>query len=447
MSTFDLKNLNKKKIAVLGLGIENIALVEFLIEQNVDCEICLCDARKDFKVSPDILHHKNVKKILGPDYDRNLSEFDIVSRIAGYPLFTPEIKKAKNAGVEITSPTKLFFEFTPSKNIIGVTGTKGKGTVSGMIFDILSIAGKRAYWGGNIGIPMFGFMNKLKESDWVVLELSSFQLEDMTVSPRIAVIINLESDHLASGDPLNPNYHKSLDSYHAAKLNIVKYQKRNDYAIINKKTKLSPSSTRRGKYYLGKGKKIYFTKSDFPSRLVGEHNKDNIDAAVEAAKIVGIREAVIKKAVKRFKGLEHRIEFVKEIKGIKCYDDSFGTTPEAAITALRSFDEPIILIASGSEKGSSFKEFAKIAMKKVKFTILFKGESTSRIKKEFIKAGYDKKNIVVVDSMSKALTEARRQAQKGDVVLLSPACASFGMFNNYKERGDLFKKEVRNLIT
>ncbi|MCK5211236.1 UDP-N-acetylmuramoyl-L-alanine--D-glutamate ligase [Candidatus Parcubacteria bacterium] len=430
-----------KRVALLGFGIENQAFLGWLQKQKIECEIVICDQKKELDLVYPDLNQDNISWNLGINFDKNLEKFDIILRVPGYPLFKPEIKKAIRAGAEVTSPTKLFFEFSSTKNIIGVTGTKGKGTTSGLIVEIISMAGKKVYWGGNIGIPIFNFFSKLKKTDYVVLELSSFQLEDLEVSPHVAVITNLSREHLKPADPINPNYHKSMEDYIRAKLNVVKFQKKGDMAILNKKIQFSGASTRRGQYQLGRGKKIYFSKLDHDSRLIGDHNKENIAAAAKAAKAIGIREAVIKKGVKKFKGLPHRIEFVGKFNRNKYYDDSFATIPESSIIALKSFDAPIILLAGGADKGSSFKKFAKEIKKRTRFTVLLNGKATPKLKKELRRIGYmDMQNA---DSMKEAVRIACQQAKTEDVVLLSTGCASFGMFNNYKERGDLFKKEVK----
>ncbi|MBA3047461.1 UDP-N-acetylmuramoyl-L-alanine--D-glutamate ligase [Patescibacteria group bacterium] len=461
----NLNKLRNKKICMLGFGIENQALVKFLIKENIPCEITICDARKKqiFEGEQTFVRLQRFAFLhwrLGKNYDKNLDQFDIVFRVAGYPLFSPEIEKAKKAGVEISSPTKLFFELCPTKNIIGVTGTKGKGTTASLIYYILKkgfrrspLAGDcgaargRVWLGGNIGIAPFEFIDKIKKNDWVVLELSSFQLEDMDVSPKIAVITNFHKEHLSPADPNNPNYHKTLRDYWNAKMNIVKRQKKGDKAIINQKLKIKYQ-----KQILKNKKTIFFTKSKLLSKLVGEYNKENIAAAVGVAKLVGIKQNIIKEAVAGFKGLEHRIESAGSINGVKYYDDSFATTPESAITALKSFSQPIILLAGGADKGSGFKQFAKEIKKRVKFVILLNGKATSRIKTELLKIKYPKNhrnggtgNIKLAYNIKDAVSIAEDKAVKGDIVLLSTGCASFGMFKNYKERGKLFKEEVNKI--
>ncbi len=425
----NLKDLQNKKIAILGLGLENTALVKYILKHNIKCEITVCDKRTEIKSKLPVSWQ------LGKNYNKNLEKFDILFRAPGWPI--NEVKSKKLKVESINSPMRLFFDLCPTKNIIGVTGTKGKGTTSSLIYEILKIAGKRVWLGGNIGIAPFKFIDKIKKTDWVVLELSSFQLEDMTVSPHISVITNFYSEHLAPADPNNPNFHKSLNDYKKAKMNIIKYQEKGNWTVLNHQLRTTN--------YKLKSKKIYFKKSELLSKLIGEHNKENIGAAVEVAKIVGIKSEIIKKAVANFKGLEHRLEFVKEVKGVKYYDDSFATTPEAAIIALKSFNQPVIILLGGADKGSDFKKLAKEVKKRCKFIVLINGKATPQIKKQLLKAGYGRNKIKQANNIEEIVKIARSKAAAGDVVLLSTACASFGIFKNYKERGNLFKKQVKKL--
>jgi len=427
----NLKKLNNKKICLLGWGIENQALAKFLLGEKINCQIIVCDAKTRELSLP-----RNVMSRLGKNYNKNLVDFDIIFRSPGYPLFTPQIKKALKKGVAISSPIKLFFQLCPTKNIIGITGTKGKGTTAALINHILKTAGKKSFLGGNIGVAPFSFINKIKKNDWVVLELSSFQLTSLKCIPKISVITNFYKEHLVSADPNNPNYHKSLSDYKKAKLNIIKYQAKTDTAILNKK--LTGKNWR-----LGKGKKIYFTKANLRSQLIGEHNKENVAAAITVAKQIKIKSAIIKRAIDSFKGLEYRLEFISQKNHINYYNDSFSTTPENTIVAIKSLAQPIILLAGGADKGSSFIQLAKLINKKVKFVILFKGPGSTKINQALRKLKYPKKNIKIVNNIPIAIKIARKQSQSGDTILLSPGCASFGLFKNYKQRGKIFKNYVK----
>lgn len=442
----ELKALVGRKIAILGLGIENFAMVKYLLNEKINCVMTICDLQteEDFGPKYEVLQNKkNVAWRLGDKADKNLDGFDVLFRSPGWPMFDPEIIKAVKMGVEINSPIRLFLKLCPSQHIIGITGTKGKGTTAALIHEIIQAANKKVWLGGNIGIAPFDFINEVRKTDWLVLEFSSFQLEDMDASPHIAVMTNFYKEHISPADPHNPNYHRNVFEYWAAKLNIIKWQRKKDYAIINIKLKKRlAQETRRFKF--GQGKKIYFTKSNLSSKMVGRHNQENIAAAVEVAKLVGINAKTVKKAVAGFKGLEHRLELVATINDVRYFNDSFATTPEATITALRSFREPMILLAGGADKGSDFHYLAELAKKKAKFIVLFQGKATPRLKKELLQAGLTRSKIKIVDSMKLAVAIAKKKARLGDIVLLSPACASFGLFNNYKERGNLFKQALKS---
>lgn len=443
--SISLKKFSNKKIAILGLGIENLALVNFLLIKKVSSKITICDFRSAEQLGDrfdKLSEYRNISWKLGKEYNHDLDKFDILFRSPGWTIDCPGIKtalKIRKNRIILTSPIEIFMKLCPTKNVVGVTGTKGKGTTSSLIYEILKTAGNKAWLGGNIGVAPFGFIEKIKPADWVVLELSSFQLQGIKVSPHFAVITNFAKEHLSPADPNNPNFHKSLKEYLEAKLNIVRWQKKADKAVINKK--LEARIKKAGL----KAKIVYFNRSELPSKLIGEHNKENIAAAVGVAELIGIKEEKIRKAVAGFKGLEHRIEFVKEVKKTSYYDDSFATTPEAAVTALKSFDSPIILLAGGAEKKSDFKQFVKEIKKRAKLVILFAGDSSPRLKRELSAAGYDSRNIRQAGSMKEAVKIASDMAAEGDIVLLSTGCASFGIFKNYKERGDLFKQEVEKL--
>ena len=439
----NLKNLNNKKIALLGLGVENYALLNYCLKHKVKAIFTICDMHTSGELGEKFAmlnKYANVFWQLGSDYDHNLDRYDFVLRSPGYLLANPKLVLAQknNKRLIVTSPLRFFMDLCPSKNIIGVTGTKGKGTTSSLIYAILKEAKKSVYLGGNIGIAPFDFLTKLNKNSFVVLELSSFQLEDFHRSPHIAVFTNFTAEHLAPADPNNPNYHKTLKIYREAKLNIARFQKPNDFFVVNDKLALAISD----KNPVGQGRIIYFTKSDWPSQLVGSHNKENIAAAETVAQILKISPETVAKAVKKFKGLEHRLELVASKNNIKYYDDSFATTPESTIIALKSFTEPVILLAGGADKGANFKALAKEIKKRVKFVILFAGEATPRLKRDLLTAGCDSKKIKIAKSMAEAVKLANQESKAKDIVLLSTACASFGIFKNYKERGNLFKAEV-----
>src|SRR3989338_9018998 len=378
-----LEDLANKKICILGLGIENYAMLKFLLKKKIPADITVCDAitKKELKERYGACV-KSINCKLGKYYDDELSRHDIIFRVAGYPLFTPAVIKAMVKGVTVTSPTKLFFDLAPTENIIGVTGAKGKGTTASLIYAILRAAKKRAYFGGNIGVPMFGFFDKIKPNDWVVLELSSFQLEDLKISPHIAVITNFFPEHLSPADPHNPNHHKTVAAYWEAKSNIFAHQNKDDFLVVAADLQ---SKLRHEKIF---SKISYFNTSDFPTPLLGNHNKKNIAPAAMAAALAGVKDNTVKKSVAAFTGLEHRLEFIGVKNNIRYYNDSFATVPEAAITALKAFDtKNIILIAGGVGKGANFAAFVRELKKRGLRTVLLPGKGSDEIQKEFVKKG------------------------------------------------------------
>lgn len=436
--------LHDKHLAILGLGMENYWLVKWLVRHKIHCQITVCDQRSIEALDKKFIElnkYKNITWQLGSDYNKNLDRYGILFRSPGWPISCPGISVGlkKNNNLLLTSPMRFFLDLVGTNNIIGVTGTKGKGTTSSLIAAILKAGGRKVYLGGNIGVAPFSFIDKLTKDDFVVLELSSFQLEDLHLSPHIAVLTNFYQEHLAPADPNNPNYHKTLSAYWLAKFNVAKNQTARDIFIINEKLKdkLIKWESKNGQL---KQRVVYFGKSGLKSALPGEHNKENIAAAEVVAKILKIDKENVLKAVQKFKSLEHRLELVKEINKVRYYDDSFATTPESTIIALKSFSENIILIAGGADKGSDFRELAEEIKNKVKFVGLLAGDGTKKLEKELSNINF--KNYIVYNDLLSAMKKAKSLAKSGNIVLLSTGCASFGMFANYKERGRQFKEIV-----
>jgi UDP-N-acetylmuramoylalanine--D-glutamate ligase len=438
-------------VALLGLGIENQELLKIFDKQKALPEITICDFRTKDKLPAVKTKNIKINYRLGEAYNKNLSDFNLLFRSPGWPLNCPGIKEALKSGRELSSPFNFFLALCPTKNIIGVSGTKGKGTTATLIYKIIGdwLAAKnkdykknpsqrkqKVWLGGNIGISPLSFLEKIDAQDYVVLELSSFQLEDLAYSPKIAVLTNLFKEHLAPADPNNPNFHASLAKYWQAKLNIAKHSACK-YLVANEQLKNKLKSKK------FPGKIIYFSASDLPSRLSGDYNRQNIAAAVAVAKILKIKTASYEQTISKFKNLEHRLELAAEINGVKYFDNSFSTTPESTALDLESFKNPIIQIAGGADKGADFKNLAKTIKRKTSLLILLPGAGTDRIFQELKKINFPVSKISFAGNMEEAVKKAKAQAQTGDVVLLSTACASFGLFKNYKERGDLFKKYVK----
>ncbi|PIQ77291.1 UDP-N-acetylmuramoyl-L-alanine--D-glutamate ligase [Candidatus Peregrinibacteria bacterium CG11_big_fil_rev_8_21_14_0_20_46_8] len=452
-------------IAILGHGIEGKAAAEYFLAKGE--EVTVCDSNQGLSLP------KTLGAQLGPDYLKNLERFDLVVRSPG---ISPNIKELQPIRSKLTSATKIFFDACPCP-VIGVTGTKGKGTTASLLHAILSQGEKRVFLGGNIGVPMLSFLNQVTKSDLVILELSSFQLMDLQKSPHVAVVLGITPDHL--------DYHKDFEEYVAAKQNIVRHQTKNDVAIIDVDSAESAAcakltsarvrevsttkSVRDGAFVKvdsftlldGNEGSIFGTRGN--TRLLGEHNVKNILAAAAAAQTLGAPLQHIQSAVQNFKGLPHRLEHVARKEGVDFYNDSASTNPETTIAAIRSFKRPEIIILGGSGKGVSFASLAAevVERENVKSVIVFgemRQEISAAIEKaaieermQAIKAAAKKKEepipphkleIIQAESVAEAFMVAKMLAQEGDVVLLSPACASFDMFSNYIERGEMFRNFV-----
>jgi UDP-N-acetylmuramoylalanine--D-glutamate ligase len=460
-----------KKIAVIGAGVEGVASAEWLVKQGAD--VVVVDANES---SGKELRAKGIEIVAGKNYLDNLDQYDMIVRSPGIKLNLPELVAAKEKGVIITSQTKLFFDLCPAP-IIGVTGTKGKGTTASLIYEMIKKEGLDVYVGGNIGVPPLTFLDDLKPTSWVVLELSSFQLEDLDKSPHIAVMLMIVREHLGADTVGTLNFHETMEDYVEAKRNLIRFQKTTDFAILNRDYPATHESdihtiakvlqvsreqeaagdgcfTRQGNILVRRDDKEHEILPVADVLLPGAHNIENICAAAMAAVLAGVSRSTIASVLRTFKGLEHRLELVKEVRGVRYYDDSFSTTPETAIAAIEAFDAPEILILGGSTKNSDFTELGDVlnTRSNIKAVIGIDPE-WKRIKKELKIESFDnaqeksekRKIIEGCKNMDEIVKKAAELAQPGDVVLLTPACASFGMFNNYKERGDLFKQAVDSL--
>lgn len=438
----------KKKIAIAGFGVEGRAVFDYLKKHGFK-NVTVFDEKKS---------GKSIKNTF------NFDSYDIIFRSPGIHKDHPKLIKAGNKGKIITSATRLFFEMCPSK-IIGVTGTKGKGTTSTLLYKILKKAKKDVYLGGNIGKCPLYFLDSLKKNSIVVLELSSFQLHDFDKSPHISIVLKTTSEHL--------DYHKDREEYLQAKESIVKYQSENDAVIVNidydyykrfisltpaNKLMVSRSRPVENGAYIQKNKIVTVKNKKTAALcdikdvgLTGPHNLENILAAAAAAQFLSVSIKAMKEVIKEFKGLPHRLEFIREINGIQFYNDSFSTTPDTCIAAIQSFEKPLTLIAGGSEKYADYFDLGKavILQKNLKNVILM-GETAGNIEKAIKNALMKsakklQQKIIRAKDYKEAFKKAFDNTKKGGIVLLSPASASFDMFRNYKHRGDTYRKWVESL--
>ncbi len=428
-------------VAIVGFEIEGRSALEYWRGKGAAVTVCDQDPSKEVPIG--------VPTQLGPGYLDNLDRFDIIVRTVG---MHPSKILAKNPSVQnkITTNLDEFLRVSPTKNIIGVTGTKGKGTTSMLIYKMLEAAGKHAFIGGNYGIPAFSFLPQLTKDSWVVLELSSFMLYDIKHSPHIALCLMVTSEHL--------DWHADDEDYFAAKTHLFSHQNPDDIAIYyaDNLTSHQIASASPGKkitYYASPGAYVQDDKIMIDEtvlcetnelQLLGPHNWQNACAAATAFWQVEHKPDVIRQVLTTFTGLPHRLEFVRELDGVSYYDDSFGTTPETAKVAVEAFDAPKVVILGGSDKGASYEELAQtIASSNMRAAVVI-GVMAGKITDALRHAGF---NDIIPGggTMQEIVNTCRQVAQPGDVVLLSTACASFDMFENYKDRGNQFKSAVTSL--
>ncbi len=381
-----------------------------------------------------------IKFILGKHRLEDFKNIDIVFKAAGVPLDSVFIAEAKKNGVPVFMDDALFGREACCK-IIGITGTRGKTTTSNLIYEIARATGKKVYFAGNVrGMATLPLLEKVQKNDLAILELSSWQLQgwrDLKISPSISVLTNIYPDH--------QNYYKnSMAKYVYDKEAIFANQKKNDFLVLNKNCSWCKKIAKKAK-----GKVVWFSANDVPRgwnlKILGEHNLENIAAAVEVGKILGVPVGKIKKMVENFRGVPGRLEFVREVRGVKYYNDTTSTMPEATIAALRALrGKNIILIAGGADKNLNFKNLAPVIKKYAKAVVLLSGTATPKLQQQLLVTRYSLP-VTIANSMPEAVKIARQFSTRGDVILLSPAAASFGMFKNEFDRGDKFVREIKKI--
>ncbi|RKD34297.1 UDP-N-acetylmuramoyl-L-alanine--D-glutamate ligase [Thermohalobacter berrensis] len=444
-----------KNILVLGLGITGVSTVKAL--DKLGANIVVSDSKREEELSDFIEKLKGIeiKYVLGTN-DVNLKNIDLIIKSPGIPLNIPVIKKAKQMGIEVITDIELAYRIS-SNPFVAITGTNGKTTTTTLIGEILKNSGKTCHVTGNVGIGILGELINSSKDDIFVIEASSFQLESTKYfKPKVSVIINITPDHL--------KWHKSFENYVSAKKKIIVNQDKEDYAVLNyddpllrnlkdetnsnimffsQKSELTKGVYLKGDYIvLNDGSKVIKIMPYKEVKIPGKHNLENAMASICASWIMGVKLDDIRRTLREFEGVEHRIEFVKTLSGINFYNDSKATNPDAAVKAVEAINKPIILIAGGLDKGNQFDDFIKSFNNKVKSLILL-GETALKIKETAINLGFN--NIYIVNSMKEAVNKAYDLSEKGDNVLLSPACASWDMYKSFEERGKDFKKAVYNL--
>lgn len=462
-----------KKVAVLGFGVEGQSSASFFLRHGLG--VSVFDTAREDKFEQEKIKdfEKKGVKFKFEKYPKSFQGFDLLVRSPGISTDSTVIAQAVKENVIITSSTKIFFDLCPCP-IIGVTGTKGKSTTSALIYEMLKKQGKDVYLGGNIGNSPLDFLESLKPDSWVVLELSSFQLQDLTKSPQISVFLMVTNEHL--------DYHQDIRDYVDAKRNILRFQSQSDYAILNQDYPASNESdvhTEAQIYHVSRERDakrgcyvcdgLIIIKPDgvaasaegfgearelkvIPTAdilLPGKHNFENACAATMAAYLAGVEIPNIASVLKEFRGLEHRLEFIGERLGIRFYNDSLATVPEATIEAIEALGKDVeTLIAGGYDRGLDYTTLGRfIANSPIKTLILFPttGEKIWEEVSKIVPNERMRPQKYDVSSMKEAVLIASEVTARGKICLMSPGASSFNLFKNYKDRGDQFRQAVMTL--
>lgn len=446
----DIKN---KKALVVGLARSGISAANLLC--RLGARVTITDEKRESELSENIRKlTKGISLKLGGHNGVDIAKVDLVVISPGVLWDSPFLNKIRENGIRIISEVELAFKYIKAP-LIAVTGTNGKTTTTTLIGEMLKKDDRNVFVGGNIGNPMCEEVLNGSSSELILSEISTFQMEGIeTFKPHISVILNITPDHL--------DRHKSMAEYIALKKRVFINQNTRDYTVFNMDDKITAALSN-----VGKGERIFFSrirevdngafvrgnniifrrnrKEEIVStlkdlKIIGVHNIENTLASVAVGGICDIPPRLMREVISEFRGIPHRMEFVKEIEGIKFINDSKGTNVGATIKSIESFNEPIILIAGGKDKGNDYLPLKPLIEDRVKFLILI-GEA----KKKMASVMNGFRNILNAESFEEAVNEAFDKAEKGDVVLLSPACASFDMFRDYEDRGEQFRKIVKSL--
>ncbi|KRQ85808.1 UDP-N-acetylmuramoylalanine--D-glutamate ligase [Caloramator mitchellensis] len=440
-----------KRVAVIGIGVSNRPLIKKLISYGAI--VTAFDKKEEIEAKEE-LENLGVKFVLGNNYLEEIDQYEVIFRTPSLLPTNEYLLRAKQKGAYITSEIRELVKYCKGK-IFGVTGSDGKTTTTTLIYEMLKKQGYNVYLGGNIGIPLFEKIEEIKEDDLVVLELSSFQLMDFDISPDVSVITNLSPNHL--------DYHTDMDEYVDSKKNIFKHQSSEGITVLNRdnditysmreevKSNLRMFSMKENAFSYYKDGSLYvdgrFVCNKDEVKLIGMHNIENLITAFSAVygyvSIENMRHVAID-----FSGVEHRIEFVRELNGVKFYNDSIASSPTRTLAGLNSFDRKVILIAGGYDKNIPFEPLAEGGIDKIKVLVLL-GMTKDKIKKAFIDVmNVTGKHVKIIEanSLEDAVFKAYSEAERGDIITLSPACASFDMFKNFEERGNKFKDIVNSVF-
>lgn len=448
-----------KKVLILGFGKEGISTYRLISKSIPASQITIADQNEKLLETINLEIDKRCKLYLGNSYLDNLSDHDLVIKSPG---ISKKILSNKVDESKIISQTDLFLKLF-SERIIGVTGTKGKSTTSSLIKHILSSHFDNIFLVGNIGIPPFDLVEKINKKSWIVFELSSHQLQDVLSSPHISILLNLFEEHL--------DHYADLKEYHLAKINIAKYQKANDWLIVNEDDPIIQVLIDK---YPAISRKLYFSiKNDLGigafidksgvikyrhsesestfdiskrSSLAGDHNLNNILAAICACKLLNVPDSTISTAIDNFKGLKHRMEYLGQFSGIHVYNDSIATIPEATISAVNTLKKVDTLIIGGLDRGIDYSALIDFLPVSKVNNLIFTGDAGIRIMKDLENTGKLKsQKLFLIHHFNELGEIIKNNTLRDHICLLSPAASSYDMFRNFEDRGEAFKKIAENL--
>jgi UDP-N-acetylmuramoylalanine--D-glutamate ligase len=465
------ETLRNKHVVILGLARQGVALARFLVE--VGAEVTVSDVKDEDALTDQLeeLADLPIHYALGGHPIRLLDDADLLCLSGGVPLDTPIVEEARERGIALSNDAQIFLDRCPAPTI-GITGSAGKTTTTALVGEMCRRAGQRAWVGGNIGNPLIADLAAIGAGDYVVMELSSFQLALMTTSPHVAAVLNITPNHL--------DRHGTMEEYIATKKNILTHQNRDDIALLgydDANARALALETPAHLYFFSGGAEVeagaFKTNGELTLRmngdardsrkrmdreicrvsevrLLGDHNLLNVLAASTLAGLVGVPLEVIREVATTFTGVEHRLELVRELNGVSWYDDSIATAPERALAAMRSFDGPIVLLAGGRDKKLPWEVFADETLRRVRWLITFgeAGPMIAEVVAETMAQGGRRtimEGISQVTTLEEAVLEAAKASDPGDVVLLSPGGTSYDAFQDFAERGDRFKELVQAL--
>ena len=455
-------NWKDTRVLVLGAARQGLALARWLTLHGAKVTLSDMRSAEELRIARESMAEYPIQWALGGHPLELLDSTDVLCLSGGVPLTLPIVVEAVKRGIPLSNDTQVFMEVVPCKTI-GITGSAGKTTTTTLVGRMAKIAyDDKSYVGGNIGDPLINYVDTMKADDVAILEISSFQLEQMTISPNIAAILNVTPNHL--------DRHGTMEAYTAAKARILEFQSKDDAAILgrddkgawnlrnNVKGKLFTFSLHElddgldGTYYHDGLMNLRDGNAYLPLMLRekvllrGDHNVANVLAAFAVGHAAGFPLDAMLEAVEDFHGVPHRLELVRELNGVRWYNNSIATAPERTIAVIRAFDEPIVLMLGGRDKNLPWEELMQMVNERVDHVVLF-GEAADKIQKTVDSLGLSQKRFTVtrVDNLHEAVVKAAEVAESGDVVLLSPGGTSFDEFKDFAERGERFKTWVQEL--